>query len=101
MKIENTPAAEARRQKGLAKQRAEIADQNAAALAAATYENGIWTFEIHGQSASWRKTALQMIEALAKREGSTSESLEFLIALPERGRAFSKSAGSSYILSHG
>lgn len=101
MKIENTPAAEARRQKGLAKQRAEIADQNAAALAAATYENGTWTFEIHGQSAYWKKTALRMIEDLAKREGLTSDFLEVLIVLPERGRIFTKSAGTSYILSHG
>lgn len=101
MKIGNTPAAEARRQAGIAKQRAQLAEQNAAALAAAKKENGTWTFSLHGQSPSWIKTALQMIEDLAKREGSTSEALEVCVMLPERGRTFTKAAGTNYIVAHG
>ena len=101
MEIGNTPAAETRRQAGIAKQHAQIAEQNAAALAAAKNENGTWTFSLHGQSPSWRKTALKMIEDLAKREGLTSESLEVCVMLPERGRTFTKASGINYIVAHG
>lgn len=101
MKIANTPAAEARRQAGIAKQRAQIAEQNTAALAAATHENGTWKISIHGQGPSWRKTALAMIDKLAKRENVTSESLSVLIILPERGRIFTKARGENHLVAHG
>lgn len=96
-----TPAAEARRQKGIAKQRAEIAERNAQELSAAKNQNGTWKFSVHGQSAEWKKTALQMIEELAKREGSTFKLLQVCVMLPERGRTFTKIAGTNCIIAHG
>ncbi len=93
--------AEQRRQEGIEKQRAQLAEWNAEELAAAKNENGTWTFKIHGQNRSWMQTAQRMIASLAEREGVTVESLSVCVILPDYGRTFSKAAGSTTINAHG
>lgn len=93
--------AEQRRQEGIEKQRAQLAEWNAQNLAAAKCENGAWTFRLEGQGRSWMPTAQRMITQLAEREGVDAGSLSICIMLPERGRTLTKAAGTNSIVAHG
>lgn len=93
--------AEQHRQKGIEKQRAQLAEINAKNLADAEYKNETWTFHLEGQGRSWMATAQRMIAQLAEREGVDTASLSICIMLPERGRTYTKAAASNLIVAHG
>lgn len=93
--------AEQRRQEGIEKQRAQLAERNAQNIAAAKCENETWTFHLEGQNRSWIATAQRMIAQLAEREGVATASLSICIMLPEHGRTYTKAAKSDLIVAHG
>jgi len=93
--------AEQRRQDGIEKQRAQIAERNSKNLALAKYEGGTWTFRLDGHGRTWMPTAQRMIAQLAEREGVEAESLSVCIMLPEHGRIFTKNAGTNGLVAHG